>query len=81
MLPAEKCANRCELEVGLSHISRLHKIALFVVHVRGMDEPRAHASLGVGARGSWGTRKVGDQESFQAGGKRGTRTRKAGFCA
>lgn len=46
MLPTEKCSNRCELEVGLSHISLLHKIALFLLHVRGMDEPQGAALSG-----------------------------------
>lgn len=65
MLPTEKCFNGCELEVGLSHISLLHKIAVFLSHVRGMDEPlRAPRSGSIegGGWGVWGPQNLGLEE-------------------
>lgn len=82
MLPTEKCCNGCELEVGLSHTSFLHQTALFILHVRGMDErwwvPLSGSlrEVGVGECEECGTVGV-----FKEVGKRGTRKGRAVLCA
>lgn len=81
MLPTEKCSNRCELEVGLSHISLLHKIALFLLHVRGMDEPQGAALSGsrreAGCLGTGGGGRGAGLRAFSRSGDGGTGRGKA----
>lgn len=79
MLPTEKCSNRCELEVGLSHISLLHKIALFLLHVRGMDEPQGAALSGSRREaGCLGTGVGGGEQDCPRSHEAGTRAQGEG---
>lgn len=80
MLPTEKCFNGCELEVGLSHISLLHKIALFILHVRWIDEPQC-APLGGSSGGNRVFGNMGSVQLWVLARRLRRRKRKAVFCA